>query len=538
MNSSVITVKSKATALVASAALGMGGLLAVAQPTTAAPGDLTPYLVGIGATPVDIITGPDGTMWTANEGANSISRVTTDGQITSFPVPGVGPNSLTFGPDGAVWFTYSGTAAVGRMATNGSAQNYPTGVANGQGSDIEVGYDDNLWFTMPDAQLVGRISTSGNVIRYSGVGAAESITRGPRRSGQMYFSAGTDGLGSIATTGTRGTVSAPGARSTGPIANVGGNIWFGMTDAQGQVKLGKLTNGSTAQFSLPQVTAIDQIAAGSGDTIYVTDTAGSRVVHVTDAGAVAAIFNAGANPNAATLGADANVWVAAGAANTPGQVRRILSGVVPESINPPFTTPASGLSAGSTVLASTGDWRYDPSSYAYQWQSCAARNAATCADIPGATSASYVVTASDIGKYLRVGVTASNGNGPSSSAYSTFVATDGATGSNAPGLSKVASIGAEYTMQLRAPKKQKRKQRKFYIVTFSAEDTTGTVTFEFTRGSRTQTKTVTISDDEASYRWKPPRRWRKGATTVTATFQPTPGSELTQAVVGSRVRIR
>ncbi len=93
-------------------------------------------------------------------------------------------------------------------------------------------------------------------------------------------------------------------------------------------------------------------------------------------------------------------------------------------------------------------------------------------------------------------------------------------------------------MQLRAPAKQWRKQRSTYIVTFSAEDTEGTVTFEFSRGNRTQTKTVTIADDEAFYRWKPPRKWRKGNTTVTATFQPKPGRELTSAVVGSRVRVR
>lgn len=539
MNPAVTTVKSKVTAIAASAALGMGGLIAGAQSTAAAPGDLTTYLVGNGAKPVDIITGPDGTMWAANEGDDSISRVTTNGQITSFPVPGVGPNSLTFGPDGAVWFTYSGTAAVGRMATNGSARNYPTGVANGQGSDIEVGFDDNLWFTMPNAQLVGRISTSGNVIRYAGTGAVQSITRGPGRSGQMYFSAGTGEIGSISATGARSAVAIPGARSTGPVQNVGGSIWFGMTDTQGQLKLGKLTNGTATQISIPQLTSINQITAGRAGTIYVTDSSSNRVVHITDGGAVAAVFNSGANTNAATLGADANVWVAAGATNTPGEIRRIESGVVPEvTNNGPFTTPTQGLSVGATVLASTGAWRYDPSSYSYQWQSCTTRSASTCSDIPGATSASYVVAATDIGKFLRVGVIASNSSGPSIPAFSTFASTNGAGGSNAPGLATVASIGGDYTMQLRAPTQQRRKQRSFYIVTFSAEDTEGTVTFEFRKGSRTQTKTVTISDDEASYRWKPPRRWRKGASTVTATFQPTPGSELTQAVVGSRVRIR
>ena len=94
-------------------------------------------------------------------------------------------------------------------------------------------------------------------------------------------------------------------------------------------------------------------------------------------------------------------------------------------------------------------------------------------------------------------------------------------------------------MRLLWPKKQTRNQRKFYEVTFTAADTEGTVTFEFTRGNRKQTRTVTISDDSASYKWKPPRKWRKGRTTVTATFTPKPtDTELNAAAVTGKVRIR
>lgn len=544
MTPALTAAKTKMIAVASSVALGIGSLVTGALPATATPGDVTPYLVGDGATPVDIVTAPDGTMWAANEGANSISRVGTDGRITSFPVPGVGPNSLAFSWDDVygVWFTYSGTSAVGRMDTrNGSVQNFPTGVPSGRGSDIAWGYDGRLWFTMPDAQLIGAISTSGDMDRYSGVGAAESITRGPVRSGQMYFSSGVPGLGSISSTGRRGLVPIPRATSTGPIHNAGSDIWFEMTDAQGRVKLGKIANTGILEVDVPQIANVDQIATGPDESVFITDTAGQRIVHVTADGAVAAVFSSGADAHSSTLGEDGNLWVAAGTSSTPGQIRRILTGIVPRLIvnSRPFTTPATGVSAGAQVLANKGIWQYEPSSYAYQWQACANRTETTCVDIPGATGASYIVAPSDVGKYLRVGVTATNLNGASSPSFSSLVSTDGAAGGNAPGLSKVASIGSEYTMQLRAPDRQQRNKREYYIVTFSAEDTEGTVTFEFRKGNRTKTTTVTIADDQASYRWKPPRRWRKGYTTVTATFQPSPGqSELTSAVVGSRVRIR
>ena len=544
MQPSFLAARTQLTAIAASVALGIGCLVAGATPATAAPGDVTPYVVGNGATPVDIATAPDGTMWTANEGANSISRVTTDGQITSFPVPGVGPNSLAFSWNDVygLWFTYSGTSAVGRMDTrNGSVENFPTGVPNGRGSDIAWGYDDRLWFTMPDAQLIGAISTSGDMDRYSGVGAAESITRGPVRGGQMYFTSGLPSLGSISSTGRRGLVPIPRATSTGPIHNAEGNIWFEMTDAQGRVKLAKRTGTGILEVDVPPISNVDQIATGPDESVYVTDTAGQRIVHVAASGAVEAVFSSGADAHSSTLGEDGNLWVAAGSAGIQGQIRRILTGIVPTLIvnSRPFTTPSTGLSSGSRVLANKGIWKYEPSSYAYQWQACADQAGTTCVDIPGATGASYIVADSDVGKYVRVGVTATNMNGASSPSFSRPAATDGAAGGNAPGLSKVASIGGEYTMQLRAPNKQKRNKRKYYTVTFSAADTEGTVTFQFRKGKRTKTKTVTISDDQASVRWKPTRKWRKGYTTVTATFQPRSGdSELTAAVVGSRVRIR
>jgi virginiamycin B lyase len=543
MTPSLSAAKTKMTAVAASVALGVGCLVASAQPATAAPGDLTAYLVGDGAKPADIITGPDGTMWAANEGANSISRVTTDGQITSFPVPGVGPNSLAFNQ--YVWFTYSGTSAIGRMDTSGNVQNFPTGVVNGRGSDIEVGRDNRLWFTMPDAQLIGAITKSGDVVRYPGVGAAESITRGSARSDNMYYSSGVGGLGLISYTGAVTPISTPGATSTGPIHNTGGNIWFEKTDAQGRIKLSTVASSSVLEVDLPQITNVDHMATGPDKSVYVTDTASQRIVHVTADGAVAAVFNSGADAHSSTLGPDGNLWVAAGSRGSQGQIRRILTGIVPK----PFVTsgasitPRTGLSSGATVLAKKNIWLYEPTSYAYQWQACANQMEATCVDIPGATGASYIVADSDVGKYLRVGVTAVNLNGASSPSFSNLAATDavaGATGSNAPGLSKVAFIGGEYTMQLRAPNKQKRNKRKYYIVTFSADDTEGTVTFQFRKGNRTKTKTVTISDDEAFYYWKPKRRWRKGYTTVTATFQPSPVlmGELSPGVVGSRVRIR
>ena len=99
-------------------------------------------------------------------------------------------------------------------------------------------------------------------------------------------------------------------------------------------------------------------------------------------------------------------------------------------------------------------------------------------------------------------------------------------------------------MELDAPNRQKRKQRKIYEVFFSATDVEGTVVFEFRKNrknkkNRVQTRTASIDDGIAEVRWRTPAKWpRKGRTTVTATFIPAAGSPYQGAVTLDRVRIR
>jgi hypothetical protein len=75
----------------------------------------------------------------------------------------------------------------------------------------------------------------------------------------------------------------------------------------------------------------------------------------------------------------------------------------------------SGLAeAGRTLTASPGSWGgSSPMSYAYQWRRCDSAGTG-CFAIRGATSSTYVLSASDIGHTLSVKVTATNEAGSSS----------------------------------------------------------------------------------------------------------------------------
>jgi hypothetical protein len=70
---------------------------------------------------------------------------------------------------------------------------------------------------------------------------------------------------------------------------------------------------------------------------------------------------------------------------------------------------------GQLLTASSGSWTGSPSSYAYQWQRCSS-SGEDCSEIGAATNASYKVASGDIGRTLRVVVTAENSVGSTEAA--------------------------------------------------------------------------------------------------------------------------
>ena len=68
----------------------------------------------------------------------------------------------------------------------------------------------------------------------------------------------------------------------------------------------------------------------------------------------------------------------------------------------------------STLVAGTGSWSgTTPISFAFQWQRCDDAGA-NCADVSGATNTTFVLGSADVGKRMRVLVTASNADGAAS----------------------------------------------------------------------------------------------------------------------------
>ena len=93
-----------------------------------------------------------------------------------------------------------------------------------------------------------------------------------------------------------------------------------------------------------------------------------------------------------------------------------LAATAPTNSSPP--TVSGTAQQGQTLTASTGSWSGDsPISYMFRWQRCNG-SGGSCGDISGATGQTHTVVSSDVGRTLRVVVTATNLVGSSSAASS------------------------------------------------------------------------------------------------------------------------
>jgi Bacterial Ig-like domain (group 3) len=108
------------------------------------------------------------------------------------------------------------------------------------------------------------------------------------------------------------------------------------------------------------------------------------------------------------------VTVTVTAANAAGSASATSASVGPVLPAAPVDTTAPGISGtaqqGHTMTASNGVWSNNPTAYSYVWNDCT-RSGGGCSPIAGATSNTYKLASTDVGKYVSVTVTASNAGG-------------------------------------------------------------------------------------------------------------------------------
>lgn len=158
---------------------------------------------------------------------------------------------------------------------------------------------------------------------------------------------------------------------------------------------------------------------------------------------------------------------------------------------------------GSTLTATSGTWTGSPT-FAYQWQR-ASISAGVFSDIASASNSTYVLTDSDIGKYIRVSVVATNNLGPTTifSAETTVVVdlpesvvpTATTPVSTTAGFTfTISNYSSSYTYALTTTKGTVSRSSEDVIVIGLASGESATVTIAVTRTNyKSASKTVTGS---------------------------------------------
>jgi virginiamycin B lyase len=275
--------------------------------------------------PSAITTGPDGALWFTESGGK-IGRITTQGDVTEFPIKGGGIlHSITTGPDGALWFTEFTSNKIGRIPTTAAAENLQLVEFTVPGPPaplgITTGPDDALWFTEGVGGKIGRITTTGVVTEFT-IPTAKSgeITIGP--DGALWFTYIRGKIGRIATTGavTEFTISpensSPGGITTGP----DGALWF-TESVTGKIEQ-IATDGKITEFALPNPDAHPWgITTGPDGALWFTEAScvrqpgprcavGNKIGRITTTGLVTefTVPSDGSGPHSITIGPDGALW--------------------------------------------------------------------------------------------------------------------------------------------------------------------------------------------------------------------------------------
>jgi virginiamycin B lyase len=203
------------------------------------------------AAPQSIALGPDGNLWFTELAGNKIGRIGVNGTITEFELPRRGevqcgfvcPYGIARGLDGALWFTESQLSAgggnrVGRLTTDGQLTEYPLPSANALPTCITAGRD-LVYVCESRTSRIAEVGRTGAVTERELPGAAAgsaAVAAVATIDGRVWIvvgrqNSGAAGGGEVAILGRDGSftnyqVPASAAVREGAAVDASGQLWF------------------------------------------------------------------------------------------------------------------------------------------------------------------------------------------------------------------------------------------------------------------------------------------------------------------------
>ena len=117
--------------------------------------------IAVGSTPQALTTGLDGSIWVANTGSNTVQQIAqVNGAwvAQSAIAVGTGPRGLVAGLDGSIWVANTGSNTVQQIANVGGVWTAQQPIAAGDNPfGLTVGDDGSLWVTNTDSNTLQQI---------------------------------------------------------------------------------------------------------------------------------------------------------------------------------------------------------------------------------------------------------------------------------------------------------------------------------------------------------------------------------------------
>ena len=230
-----------------------------------------------------------------------------------------------------------------------------------------------------------------------------------------------------------------GTFNPGPAPAVGNNVAYTLDNSSTVSAVGKAGLGNT-NWTFGGDGNLDTAPIVAGGLVFVGSSAGNVYALDATTGATSWSTNVGTPISSwdwdkqKLAAANGTLVVAAGSQLVAYRTDAAITDA-PSNESPPTVDGPADL--GGIEAADVGIWSGLPSAYAYQWELCDSAGA-NCADIAGATGASYLPPAEDVGvaATLRVKVVATNDVGSSTKVES-------AASALAPVVNGAAAVGQQ-----------------------------------------------------------------------------------------------
>ena len=332
---------------------------------------------GTNSEPVGIAVDSSGNVFTANFNAGSITKITPSGSATSFgalPSPSA-PQGIAVDLDGNVYVTNSPNGAGPlRLTPAGTPLPLGSGVA-GDNTGIAVDSEGNIFMTSPTSTppYISKQNSAGTPIN------------NPYAPGNPW-----------------GGILPPSPGPEGIAVDASGAIYVALSGADQVWRVSPDGNAGTWGGSLPGANPVDVAVDNFSGAVYSANRFGGYVSKATQTGSVGAWAPVDGVQTSIAVDSEGNVYVA----TDNDRVSKILPSGTPAGAPWPIN-----VRAGSGTQATPKDIAVDPDGNIYTANFdgdsvTKIGSSLDCADIAGATSQSYRLTAADQGKRVRVKVSA------------------------------------------------------------------------------------------------------------------------------------